>query len=398
MDTVRNVVFGFGTTRGDEPHFEDSYRAGYGIKGATFTGNIYDYDGLSPFERNAEALSNYALSKGSNLVVTNVGGWGFRKASGDYFYQRGLHLITPAGTNVYHSAPSSEYPTYELVTGAGRLLNMTGFLISVFDIDPYALSSHIVSLTQSTPSEITVVTDTNPNYFSAQVGMAVEFSGVTGYLSNIDGVRQMIQSPDNAGLLTTFKIAGTLGAGTYGGNGYVTLHFSSYANPYIAGQASYLANFRGCSLYEALYCIKATADPVVPTTQYNGYGKVNIDRALAYNLTSIPADPFNHLTGTLTLGVTCVGGECSLTLSGVENALTYYLYNKGELIETFNKAPAPDYQGFDPFETLLAERSLSSQPHSFQVKAVRGSEELWSNIVNVPYYYYPKLIVRESIS
>jgi len=73
---------------------------------------------------------------------------------------------------------------------------------------------------------------------------------------------------------------------------------SSYTNPIVAAKLLAIKEARNCGWFEARYCARFTADRTEithPSDEYwnknNGFGKINVTNAIAYNGT-IPNDPF----------------------------------------------------------------------------------------------------------
>lgn len=73
---------------------------------------------------------------------------------------------------------------------------------------------------------------------------------------------------------------------------------SSYTNPIVAAKLLTIKEARNCSWWEARYCARFTADRNEPNRpantiwhNLNGFGKINVDNAIAYN-GSIPSDPY----------------------------------------------------------------------------------------------------------
>lgn len=73
---------------------------------------------------------------------------------------------------------------------------------------------------------------------------------------------------------------------------------SSYSNPIIASKIMKIKDARNCTFWEARYCARITADRNEPNRpantiwhNLNGFGKINVANAIAYN-GSIPSDPY----------------------------------------------------------------------------------------------------------
>lgn len=81
---------------------------------------------------------------------------------------------------------------------------------------------------------------------------------------------------------------------------------SSYSNPIIASKIMKIRDARDCSMWEARYCARFTADRNEPNRppdtiwhKENGFGKINVEAAIAFS-GEIPADPFVNNTNVYT--------------------------------------------------------------------------------------------------
>ena len=79
---------------------------------------------------------------------------------------------------------------------------------------------------------------------------------------------------------------------------YNPIDESSYSNPIIASKLKKIKEARECGWWEARYCARITADRNEPNRpantiwhNLNGFGKINVANAIAYN-GSIPPDPY----------------------------------------------------------------------------------------------------------
>jgi len=87
----------------------------------------------------------------------------------------------------------------------------------------------------------------------------------------------------------------------------------SFATGYIAGQIMAIMDLRDCDGWEARHCARMTTGTAY--TLKNGYGKINIDSAVAYT-GDIPADPY--------LNNSALGNTYPVT--SVEEGDTYFRY------------------------------------------------------------------------
>lgn len=73
--------------------------------------------------------------------------------------------------------------------------------------------------------------------------------------------------------------------------GEQTQDYSSFSNSYIAGQIAFIASKRNCSIWQARYVAMITGSEMSLFHQQNGFGKIDIQRAVAFAGLIAP-DPF----------------------------------------------------------------------------------------------------------
>lgn len=104
---------------------------------------------------------------------------------------------------------------------------------------------------------------------------------------------------------------------------------SSFSNGYIAGQLAFIKDSLNCTWWESRYRARITGTNNGSWNSENGYGKIQIDSALAYNGT-IPSDPYLWHIGTIgNITSTVNDYQISLSWTAVTHATNYKLYCNG---------------------------------------------------------------------
>jgi hypothetical protein len=166
---------------------------------------------------------------------------------------------------------------------------------------------------------------------------------------------------------------------------------SSFSNGFVAGQIAYIADERDCTIWEARYCARITASENGIWHETNGYGKIEVEAAIAY-AGSIPEDTYKtHIgvVGVITATRT-YDGNISVTAGAVENADSYEIqksqdeYN-WEVIGT----------GLNFSDTI----NLSSRPYYYRYTATFTNnydevEAVTSEVVRLNYTFINELLVR----
>ena len=113
---------------------------------------------------------------------------------------------------------------------------------------------------------------------------------------------------------------------------------SSFSTPIIAMKLFKIKIERGCGWYEAVYCAKMTADRnepnriTYPWDLRNGYGRINVNNAIAYS-GEIPIDPnLNHIGIVNEIAGERIGQSVSLKIAPITNATEYETRRNGILL------------------------------------------------------------------
>lgn len=460
----------------NEPSQEECFIAGYESNGDVWNGLL---------ERNTDTFLNslsYALYNGFNMWIRPTSG---AQTQANYFrvyYDNGLSLIMPAGSNDYHNnAYSRNLENNLIVCGAGILENQTGYKCHFFDEDIIYTAKNILSMTQCGQAynvskiqrrsstilsfQLSGITDVStigivgsvtqgfgvPVYFTGLAGSdisplpngltladvkyitysaagtatffishtttagtintgfgpsdfqnisagqmvfgspdtsqvfvladgynawnenaGVYLKNVSGFTSNPNGVKVITQNIGYDGFGNKFLFSHATGGGSFsiaaGPTGQVQT--SSNSMPRIAGMVANLMVNLGCSSYEALQRLIATASSGGTFQTYNGYGKPNLSAALNYTGV-IPAEA--ELTmgavGTMSLTKNEASETLLLSWTGITNAIKYNIYLDDEIYTTVANE-------LNPVFTIPIERKYKNETKwKFQYSGVRGDIE-----------------------
>lgn len=295
-----------------------------------------------------------------------------------------IRIVGLSGTDISPLPSGLYYPTY----GSG------GYLI--FSINT---SSGTIGAEQA-PSAGTIKTGTADNRILIRTshwnypfnGYAYTIFGVTGFTNNPNRPFPIF-TQNNDGYGDKFEVVYDIGSGSYTGGGRVSNSTQSYTTPYIAGKIAFIKDSvehllrRPCSWWEARYRARMTASENGTYHVYNGYGRINVLKAIRYR-GNIPGDGHSTLKiGKVRLERTAAGVVLQFDL--VQNATHYIIFNNGTPIDTITAASYLDY-GVYPVS-----RTNSRVPNKYSYVALRDnlmSEE--SVPVVLPYYYYKKMRIK----
>jgi len=151
---------------------------------------------------------------------------------------------------------------------------------------------------------------------------------------------------------------------------------SSFSNGIIAGKMLKIRDTLNCSWWEARYRARMTTPKSEPNRQtspwdlYNGYGRIDVEAALAYT-GSIPWDEYDPALGTIgNLAAVRNGNIVDITLDAVHNASGYQIIRNGETI----------YSG------LTYQDTISNGLYEYRYRAVKGEEATdLSEVVTIDY-------------
>ncbi len=357
------VLICLSSTEVDEPHLKESFIAGYESAGRHFdTNNVTIVNGINNAEKLKTQL-DYSLANGYDIVLHN---WGpqedYSSLSASYYHVRGIQIICPGGSNVFHDHRTDSLPRM-IYCAAGDTSNQTSYRVEFFSGHPFS-NYPILSMAKNGGDTITVVVDIATNgAFAIPQGYYAKFSSVTGWQNNPIGLIRAIPAGYDR-----FKIIYNVGTGSFS-SGTAKLYFESYSHAYIAGIFAAIRDSLKCSNWEARYRMRMTASNSGSATVYDGFGKPSLSDALAWS-GSIPDDPFTTLGAIGKISALRNGNVVYVTIDSVANATRYQIFDNTTLLTDYDfHFRVLGTVWMQNAYTYNVSRTIRSIPHQFWYRA-----------------------------
>jgi len=365
-----NVACALLTTESVEPHFQESFIAGYESAGGTWSGNLtvlenIDEAGLVDL---VDSLAYDFVMH--NYTVINIINNASYVATLQSAYDNGSYLISPAGSNSYGVYSYYRQLYSPVICGNGETANIGGYNCEFFDEDPFRKELTISTIYQQ--GSYLVITFSATESLLANTTGVVLSDDITGFTNNPSG---------NYGYsyLNAKRIAISFngGGGAYVSGGTAHLHFQSYTTPFIAGKFAYAMDVTGATMDEIRTAFRLTADYQGVTN--SGYGKINLSNAIAY-LTGDSAAEIDLTPGTITATKTS-DTNINIAMDIINGAEQYKLYRNDTLIDTLEAGEV-----FGGYDYTISGRSTPSNRYRFRYRGISGDTSGdWSNTAIVPY-------------
>lgn len=334
---------------------------------------------ISKIQRRSSGLIAIKLD-GITDIQTQIG---FPASSGSDFYSIPVYFTGVTGTDILPLPDGVKMSTY---TG-GNFIFIThtttdGTIDTGFqDSDFQDVTGGTVKFGYSDSTKAMLFT---PAYYD---GMGISISNVSGFDNNPNGNTEVFSSLATNPTVNPYGnlllITHDLGNGTFdtGTDARTYFNSQSYSTPYIAGLLMGIKLLNNCDWDEAIGRAITTASEGGEFDSVNGYGYINYAQADAvedtYLNTEIELAIVESDPGTINL---------SWTLEPF--AKVYEIYFRGVLFDTvISQRTTKGY--------TLPGKYLKSKKNYFKVRAKSESKTgEFSNIVEYPYYYYPKILYK----
>lgn len=347
-----------------------TFKAGYESSGLTYSfANTPTAMLLNVSAANWVSQITSGIASGYNVFVNPTGDWRQNYRSFIPLFNRAISIsgngninseclfALPAGNNLYTEIINFNEDIIPITCAAGISTNDTSYGCEFYDrhfpYDTWAI--HSISSLSNTSARV-IVTTASVQAAGALIMLTefVHISGVSGWPNNPNGTHVNLRYYDKdpyTNLTATpyyynmFDIAWNLGSIDYlPTTGVVNKSYQSYSHSYITGKILAVKDILGCSFWEARRRCQITASFMEEYGQkdpINGYGVINIDKAVAYNGV-IEKEPFFYpklidRNVTATLGG-IIGENASYNLYVNQRYGTHFaLYNsRKEFIQTLN--------------------------------------------------------------
>lgn len=309
----------------------------------------------------------------------------------NYFYSvYDIQSVFCAGANNF-TFINNKPELSTIICGAGLDgTNDTGYTCDFIDRHPPYDTWDIVSMTQFNANTIDVRVNLIPGVTEGLInqGQVVKFSNVNGFDYNPDGRMTPIPYQDLINY-NGIRINGVLGTGSLQPGAKLEMIYQSDSHAYITGiianikKAVEKKENRECTWWEARFRAKVTASKHNVKDLYDGYGVIDINRAVNSNY-ELPPDPHKILgtIGSITITPND-NGTIDVIMDDVANAFKYKLFDRGVEIYSveFNldtimySLVHPGLTTFSRKYTYTPSKNYSNNPHIYTYKAFRFEQE-----------------------